>query len=139
MRRTLGSLQIAFGLCGRFSAFVGEPELLSVRLFVLHAGDLKGGVVARAVTVHDELLAELERVLRDAVANEAIRRAAFNAPLLDHAVGGFDIDPNPRVRVDEFDFRDGAPEYQRFVFTEDRIPRMMSAGRRGAEREDDTY
>src|SRR6185503_5301044 len=117
----------------------GEPELLSVSLFVLHARDLKGGLVARAVAVNDELLANLQRVLRNAVANEAIRRAAFNAPLLGHSVGRFDVDPDPCVRVDEFNFRDGAPEYQRFVFAEYRIPRMMCERRRGAQREDDTY
>src|SRR5215813_11911232 len=138
-RTSRGSLQIAFCLCGCFGAFVGEPELLSVGLFVFHAGDLKGGLVARAVAVNDELLTNLQRVLRDAVANEAVRRAAFDAPLLNHPVGGFDVDPDPRVRIDELNFRDGAPEYQRFIFAEYRIPRMMCTGRRGAEREDDTY
>src|SRR4029077_11582453 len=124
-------------LGGCFGALVGEPELLAVGLLVLDAGDLERGLVARAVAVDDELLADLERILRDAVANQAVRRSALDAPLLYGTVGAFHVDPDPRVRVDQFDFRNRAPQHERLVFAEHGIPRMMGAGRRGADGKQD--
>src|SRR5204863_4367218 len=99
------SLQIAASLGRRFSAFVGKPEFLAIRLLVLDAGNLERRLVTRAVAVNDQLLANLQRILGDAVADQAVGRPAFNAPLRDHAVIALDVEPDPRVRVDQFNLR----------------------------------
>src|SRR5439155_15881979 len=112
---------------------------LAVGPFVLHARHLEGCGIARAVSVDDELLADLQRILRDAIADKAVGRSALDAPLLNGAVVAFDVNPDPGVRVDEFDFRDSAPQYQRFVFAEYRVPRMVRAHGRGAHGNHHSY
>src|SRR5213076_1591357 len=72
-------------------ATVGERHVAAV-------GALRS--IARFVTVDDDDGADRQRIAREAKAEQRVRRARLNPPVLSRAVRILDVDVNPRMRVD---------------------------------------
>src|SRR5688572_278143 len=94
-----------------------DEELLAVR-----ERDVTPVGAQRAVlgleALDEDLRAGQQRVLVPAAAQERVRRAALDHPLLDLAVGSLDVDVDPGVRIDPLHLRDGAPQLYRLLRVE---------------------
>src|SRR5688572_22754096 len=115
--RCLSAPVVCVGLLVR--AFVGRAgtgraheQLLAVR-----EGDVAavgaGGAVLGLEALDQDLGAGKERVLVPPAAEERVRRAALDHPLLGLAVGGLDVDVDPGVRVDPLHLGHRAPQLHR--------------------------
>src|SRR6185503_19993707 len=91
-------------------------------------------VVLRLVAVDDDLGAVGQRVFRDAAAQQGVRRAALDHPLLGLAVLD-DLDVNPRMRVHPLEADDLALETNRGIRVELGAKGMMRENGAAGDRE----
>src|SRR5690349_8545205 len=76
------------------------------------------GTILRAVPLDGDLRAGLQRFLGEATPHQRVRRAAFDHPPGDGAIGILHIEVNPRVRIDPIHLDDGALERHRLIGVE---------------------
>src|SRR6185295_6836295 len=76
-----------------------------------------------------------QRVARNAAAEQRVRRAALDRPLLDLAVRLLHVDVDPRMRVDQIDLGDRPLQLYWLARVELRGERMVRARRRCGQRD----
>ena len=94
--------------------------------------------VLRLVARDDDDRADLDRIARDAVALQRVRRAASTIQIFALAVGGLVLHVDPRVRIDPLDLGYRALQGHRRVGVEFRRERVMGKDRDSCRERDES-